>query len=94
MSDKHKTATNPNGSTQQCHQRKVHKGHEWQAEFGAYFNVWCKGIQEPGVEKLRKWLVKEISKSQSKVIDSDLDTKVAAKEAIRIKTLREVLNQL
>lgn len=40
----YKTATNPSGSVQQCDRRAVHEGHEWQAEFGGYFNSYCPGI--------------------------------------------------
>ena len=37
------TVSNPSGSVQDCTRRDIHRGHEWQAEFGAYYNVWCRG---------------------------------------------------
>jgi hypothetical protein len=40
----HVTKTNPTGGVEQCERRILHAGHEWQAEFGAYFNKWCPGI--------------------------------------------------
>lgn len=39
----HVTRTNPSGSVQQCDRRDVHEPHEWQSEFGAYFDVYCPG---------------------------------------------------
>lgn len=39
----HVTPSNPSGSVQQCTRRDIHEGHEWQAGFGAYFNVYCPG---------------------------------------------------
>lgn len=39
----HQTATNPTGRVLQCDRRDIHDAHEWQAEFGAYFNVYCPG---------------------------------------------------
>jgi hypothetical protein len=43
MAEEHKTKTNPSGSVQQCDQRHIHGPHEWQNEFGGYFNVYCPG---------------------------------------------------
>jgi hypothetical protein len=37
------TKTNPAGETRRCDRRDIHESHEWQADFGAYFNVWCPG---------------------------------------------------
>ena len=37
------TRTNPNGSERQCDRRDIHDPHEWQADFGSYFNVYCPG---------------------------------------------------
>jgi hypothetical protein len=39
----HATDSNPNGQVRQCDRRDLHEPHEWQAEFGAYFNVFCPG---------------------------------------------------
>jgi hypothetical protein len=39
----HITETNPNGEVRQCDRRDLHEPHEYQAEFGAYFNVFCPG---------------------------------------------------
>lgn len=39
----HVTKTNPTGSVQQCDKRHIHAAHEWQNEFGGYFNVYCPG---------------------------------------------------
>lgn len=39
----HVTERNPNGETRQCNRRDIHGPHEWQAEFGAYFDVYCPG---------------------------------------------------
>lgn len=39
----HQTPTNPTGEVRQCDRRDIHDAHEWQAEFGAYFNVYCPG---------------------------------------------------
>jgi hypothetical protein len=39
----HITDTNPNGEVRQCDRRDLHEPHEYQAEFGAYFNVYCPG---------------------------------------------------
>ena len=39
----HKTSTNPNGSVRRCDRGAVHSPHEYQAEFGAYFNAYCPG---------------------------------------------------
>lgn len=39
----HITDSNPNGSVRQCTRRDLHEPHEYQAEFGAYFNVYCPG---------------------------------------------------
>lgn len=39
----HVTTRNPNGSVRQCDSRALHEPHEWQAEFGAYFDVYCPG---------------------------------------------------
>lgn len=39
----HVTKTNPNGAVQRCPARHIHAEHEWQAEFGGYFNVYCPG---------------------------------------------------
>jgi len=39
----HVTDTNPNGAVRQCDRRDLHEPHEYQAEFGAYFNVYCPG---------------------------------------------------
>lgn len=44
MSDASKiTKNNPNGEVRQCDSRKIHSPHEWQADFGAYFDVYCPG---------------------------------------------------
>jgi hypothetical protein len=40
----HVTAKNPNGEVRQCERKYLHGPHEWQAEFGAYFDVYCPGI--------------------------------------------------
>jgi hypothetical protein len=40
---KHVTKTNPNGAVSQCDRRDIHEPHEYQAEFGSYFNVYCPG---------------------------------------------------
>lgn len=37
------TETNPSGEIRRCDRRDLHPAHEWQAEFGAYFNVYCPG---------------------------------------------------
>ena len=42
-SREHVTDTNPNGEVRQCDRRDLHDPHEYQAEFGAYFNVFCPG---------------------------------------------------
>lgn len=39
----HVTPSNPTGSIGQCDRRDMHEAHEYQAEFGAYFNVYCPG---------------------------------------------------
>jgi hypothetical protein len=39
----HITKTNPNGSVQQCSRRDLHEAHEYQYDFGAYFNIYCPG---------------------------------------------------
>lgn len=39
------TANNPNGEVRQCDRRDLHEPHEWQAEFGGYFDVYCPGNQ-------------------------------------------------
>lgn len=39
----HRTDTNPNGEVDRCDRRDIHGPHEWQREFGAYFNVYCPG---------------------------------------------------
>lgn len=39
----HITETNPDGEVRQCSRRDLHEPHEYQAEFGAYFNVFCPG---------------------------------------------------
>lgn len=41
----HVTDSNPNGEVRQCDRRDLHEPHEYQAEFGAYFNVYCPGNQ-------------------------------------------------
>jgi len=43
MAKQHVTETNPSGSVEQCDKRERHAPHEYQAEFGAYFNVYCPG---------------------------------------------------
>lgn len=45
MGTEHITSHNPNGEVRQCDKRVVHGPHEWQADFGAYFDVYCSGIQ-------------------------------------------------
>lgn len=42
MSD-HRTKTNPTGEVRQCRDYVIHLPHEYQGEFGAYFNVFCPG---------------------------------------------------
>lgn len=42
-SRQHVTDSNPNGEVRQCDRRDLHDSHEYQAEFGAYFNVYCPG---------------------------------------------------
>jgi hypothetical protein len=37
------TPSNPTGEVRQCDRRDLHEPHEYQAEFGAYFNVYCPG---------------------------------------------------
>lgn len=39
----HVTETNPNGEVRQCDMRHIHESHEYQAEFGSYFDVYCPG---------------------------------------------------
>lgn len=39
----YKTKNNPNGEVRRCGGRHLHEPHEWQAEFGAYFDVYCPG---------------------------------------------------
>jgi hypothetical protein len=39
----HVTDSNPNGEVRQCNRRDLHEPHEYQAEFGAYFDVYCPG---------------------------------------------------
>lgn len=39
----HVTRTNPSGAVQQCARRDLHDAHEYQAEFGDWFNVYCPG---------------------------------------------------
>jgi hypothetical protein len=41
--ESHVTKNNPNGEVRQCDRRDIHFAHEWQAEFGAYFDVYCPG---------------------------------------------------
>lgn len=41
----HITDKNPNGEVRQCDRRDIHKPHEYQADFGAYFDVYCPGNQ-------------------------------------------------
>ncbi len=50
MSGKHRrkdkvapTPNNPTGSVQQCDRRDLHGPHDYQAEFGAYYDVHCPG---------------------------------------------------
>ena len=43
MSESHVTKANPNGEVRQCDRRDLHKPHEYQAEFGSYFFVYCPG---------------------------------------------------
>lgn len=38
-----KTANNPAGDVRQCDRRDLHAAHEYQREFGAYFDVYCPG---------------------------------------------------
>lgn len=47
------TRNNPSGSVQQCSQRELHDAHEWQAEFGAYFDVYCPGNHSAELDELR-----------------------------------------
>lgn len=37
------TPNNPSGTVRQCDRRDIHDPHDWQAEFGAYFDVHCPG---------------------------------------------------
>lgn len=39
----HVTRTNPSGEVRQCDRRDLHEAHEWQTEFGGYFNAYCPG---------------------------------------------------
>lgn len=39
----HVTKNNPTGEVRQCDRRDLHKAHEYQPEFGAYFDVYCPG---------------------------------------------------
>jgi hypothetical protein len=39
----HRTKTNPSGEVRQCRDYVIHRPHEYQGEFGAYFNVFCPG---------------------------------------------------
>lgn len=45
MDDEHKTRNNPNGSVRQCDRKEVHDPHEYQAQFGDYYDMYCPGIQ-------------------------------------------------
>ena len=38
-----KTASNPSGEVRQCDRKDLHGPHEYQPQFGAYFNVYCPG---------------------------------------------------
>jgi hypothetical protein len=55
MAEEHKTKTNPSGSVQQCDQRHIHAPHEWQNEFGGYFNVYCPGNDGKPKEGTVEW---------------------------------------
>ena len=37
------TKSNPAGNVEQCYRRDIHESHEYQRDFGAYFNVYCPG---------------------------------------------------
>lgn len=39
----HVTETNPDGEVRQCDRRDLHDPHEYQPDFGGYFNVFCPG---------------------------------------------------
>lgn len=43
MGGEHVTPSNPSGDVRQCDRRNLHEPHEYQAEFGSYFNVYCPG---------------------------------------------------
>lgn len=55
MAEEHKTKTNPSGSVQKCDQRHIHPPHEWQNEFGGYFNVYCPGNDGKPDEDSVEW---------------------------------------
>lgn len=37
------TPNNPTGTVRQCDRRDIHSRHDYQADFGAYFDVHCPG---------------------------------------------------
>ncbi len=41
------TKSNPDGTVRQCRRTVLHGPHEWQDDFGAYFDVRCPGIGAP-----------------------------------------------
>lgn len=43
MDTEHITKNNPNGSVIQCDRRDLHDPHEYQRDFGDYFDVYCPG---------------------------------------------------
>lgn len=45
MAKEHVTKTNPTGFVSQCDRKEVHVGHEYQDQFGGYFNAYCLGIK-------------------------------------------------
>lgn len=47
MSTDRVTKTNPTGEVRQCERRGYHQPHEFQADFGAYFNAYCPGVEAP-----------------------------------------------
>lgn len=53
------SSKNPAGEIRQCDLQKDHEGHEYQPEFGAYFNVYCPGLTLRALAHSGKQILKE-----------------------------------
>jgi hypothetical protein len=69
MPEDHRSELNPNGTVELCELRTVHPPHEWQVNFGDYYNAYCPGvtldhnvIRDP-VERAKEECRKELAKA-------------------------------